>query len=91
MKDFNSETALALIRLVVPTLASAAAMFGWSVDSDLAINIATTLLALITLVWSWWRNNNLTEAAREAQRLLDEIKQTAKADADEAKAAEAQR
>lgn len=72
----NSETALALIRLIVPAIASAAAMFGWSLDADLATNIAITLLALATLVWTWWKNNAITEAAQEAQRLFDEIKQT---------------
>lgn len=71
----NSERLMAFVRLIVPLIVGAAAMFDWAVDADLMMNIAMSVLALVSFVWTWWKNNNVTEAAQEAQKLLDEIKQ----------------
>lgn len=85
---FNSQTAIAFARLLVVLIVSVAAAFGWALDADLAFNIVASALGVIGMMWGlWWKNNNVTEPAQEAQLLLDELKADAKADkkADSAK------
>lgn len=43
--------------------------------ADETITAAVSSLALIaTTLWAWWKNNNFTPAAREAQKVLDGLK-----------------
>lgn len=72
--EFNSQTAVAIGRLVVTILASIAATLGWSFDADLWLNIFLSILSVVLLVYSWWKNNNITLAAQEAQNVLSNIK-----------------
>lgn len=44
------------------------------VDADALTEAVAAVLAAAGLVWSWWRNNNVTEEAQEAQRYLDDLK-----------------
>lgn len=74
----NSEQIMAIVRLVIPCAAGVAAVFGWSLDGELAANIIISVLAVATFIWSWWKNNNITSAAQDAQLILDEIKQSNK-------------
>lgn len=57
--------ALALVMLIA---------FG-AVDADALTEAVAAVLAAAGLVWSWWRNNNVTEEAQEAQRYLDDLKE----------------
>lgn len=72
--EFNSQTAVAIGRLVVTILASIAATLGWSFDADLWLNIFLSVLSVVLLAYSWWKNNNITLAAQEAQNVLSNIK-----------------
>lgn len=45
-----------------------------AVDADALTEAVAAVLAAAGLVWSWWRNNNVTEEAQEAQRYLDDLK-----------------
>lgn len=72
--EFNSQTAVAIGRLIVTILASIAATLGWSFDADLWLNICLSILSVVLLAYSWWKNNNLTLAAQEAQNVLSAIK-----------------
>lgn len=72
---FNTETAVAFARLVVVLVVSVAAVFGWAVDADLAFNVVASAIGVIGMIWGlWWKNNNVTEPAQEAQALLDKLK-----------------
>lgn len=70
----NSQTAVAFARLVVTLLVSVAATFGWTLDAQLWLNIVLSAASVILFVITWWKNNNVTEAAQEAQKVLDELK-----------------
>ena len=72
--EFNSQTAVAIGRLVVTILASIATTLGWSFDADLWLNIFLSILSVVLLAYSWWKNNNITLAAQEAQNVLSNIK-----------------
>lgn len=80
MNNLNSQTIVAFARLAVTLILSVAAVFGWALNWELVYNVIVSALGLAMLVWAWWRNNNVTEAAQEAQLLLDEIKDQALAD-----------
>lgn len=73
--EFNSQTAVAFIRLIVALAASVCATFGWVLDIELWANIGISVIAVILFIYSWWKNNNITEAAQAAQDVLNEIKQ----------------
>lgn len=70
----NSESALALVRLVTPMIASVAAVFGWTLDAGILANVLISVVAVVLFIWSWWKNNNITVAAQEAQVVLRELK-----------------
>ncbi len=72
--EFNSQTAVAIGRLIVTILASIAATLGWSFDADLWLNVFLSILSVVLLAYSWWKNNNITLAAQEAQNVLSAIK-----------------
>lgn len=72
--EFNSQSTVAFVRLAVPLASFVAAAFGWALDPDLLTNALLSVLAVALLVWTWWKNNNVTEAAQAAQRVLEAIK-----------------
>lgn len=72
--DFTKERIIAIVRLAVMLAANIAAGFGLAIDSDSLATIAACAVALVAGIWSWWKNNNVTEGAQLAQDYLDGIK-----------------
>ena len=70
-----TEKLIAFIRLLAPLLSSALALFGVAVDADSILVGLVCVVALGTFVWAWWKNNNITSAAQEAQKVLDAKKE----------------
>ena len=70
----NTETAAAIARLAATLAAAIAAGAGLALDADALTTGILCALALGCFVWSWWKNNNVTAAAQEAQDFLDELK-----------------
>lgn len=74
MTESSNQTLMAFIRLLCSVIASGAAMAGFALDADALFTGAALVLAIVTYVWSWWKNNNVTDAATEAQKVLDNLK-----------------
>lgn len=74
MRDWNSDRVIAVVRLLAMLAAAVAGGFGLTVDPDSLLTIAMCLIAGVAGVWSWWKNNNVTQAAQEAQKYLDGLK-----------------
>lgn len=72
--EFNSQSAVAIARLLVTMAAAVGATFGWSFDADLWFNVVLSVIAVALLCYSWWKNNNLTLAAQESQKVLMALK-----------------
>ncbi|MFR1640978.1 MAG: phage holin [Eggerthellaceae bacterium] len=72
--NWNAERIIAITRLACTLGASVAAGCGLALDADALYTGAAALLAAICYIWSWWSNNNVTQAAQEAQKYLDSIK-----------------
>lgn len=72
--DFNKQRIVAIVRLLVMLAIAVAGGFGLVLDPDALGTIAACAVALAAGVYSWWKNNNLTQAAQAAQEVLDGIK-----------------
>lgn len=51
-----------------------AAGFGLALDADAIYTGVACALALACYVYTWWKNNSVTDAAIQAQHYLDSIK-----------------
>ena len=71
---WNTERIIAIARLICTLAASIAAGCGLALDADALYTVAAALIAAVCYVWSWWSNNNVTQAAQAAQKYLDSIK-----------------
>lgn len=72
--EMNAERIMALVRLVVPLCVYAATFAGIALDADFVYCVLLVLCGIAATIWTWWKNNNVTTAAQEAQRYLDAIK-----------------
>lgn len=74
---FTTERVTAIARLLVTLAAMVAGGLGIALDADALYTVAACALALAASAYSWWKNNNVTEAAALAQAYLDTIKKEA--------------
>lgn len=74
MDENKKQTVMAFVRLACMLVTTGLAMFGITVDADALFTGAMLLLALAAYIWAWYKNNNVTTAATEAQKVLDELK-----------------
>lgn len=74
MSPEMKERTIAMIRLICPILTASAAVIGIEVDADTLYVIVMLSMAALTFIWAWWKNNNMTEAAQEAQAYLEVLK-----------------
>lgn len=74
MSESKKQTIMAFIRLAVMLIATGFAVFGVTVDADALFTVVMTVVAVVAAIVSWWKNNNVTEAATSAQKVLDELK-----------------
>lgn len=72
--QYNPESMIAFARLLVTFLFSAFAALGWALDYDLVLNLILSALGVVSITYSWWKNQNVTLGAQVAQKMLDEIK-----------------
>ena len=74
MGKWTKQRVMAVARLACTLVASVLAGFGLATDADALYCGVMIVIAAIAYAWSWWCNNNVTEAAQNAQEYLDSIK-----------------
>ena len=74
MSENTKDRIVAIARLAVTLIAAVAGGFGLTVDPDALYTLAACAIALAAGVYSWYKNNNLTQAATQAQNYLESIK-----------------
>ena len=74
MDESKKQTLMAFIRLACSLIATGLALYGVSVDADALFVVAMIVFAPVAYIWSWWKNNNVSTAATEAQKVLEELK-----------------
>lgn len=65
--------AISTLAVALGALALVFAITFGAVDADALTSAVAAVLAIGTTVVAWWRNNNVTEAAQDAQRYLDSL------------------
>lgn len=71
-----TDRTLAIARLLVAFIVDVAAIYGYTlpVGEEMLYPICALVVMLVTHVWVWWKNNNVTDEASKAQILLDAMK-----------------
>lgn len=68
------ERTKAIVTIVVTAVVNVANVYGFAVDADAWISVVLSILSAVTVLWSWWKNQNVTEHAQMAQKYLDHLK-----------------
>lgn len=74
MDENKKQTIMAFIRLACMLIATGCTMFGIAIDADALFVGVMLVVSVIVYIWVWWKNNNVSKAATEAQKVLDEMK-----------------
>lgn len=75
-----------LIVMVVLTLNASLTLAGKNpipFDENTFTEVMAYVFSGLSILWSWWKNNNITDEAIEAQSLLNDLKEDRGVDADE--------
>lgn len=73
--ELNKESIIAFVRLLCGLVVYGASLAGVYLDIEMIYMIVMILISVAVFVYSlWWKNNNVTKAAQEAQEYLDVIK-----------------
>ena len=75
----NQERIKAIITIVVTAAVNVANVLGYAWDLDPILNAVLSVFAFICIVYSWWKNQNVTEEAQAAQLVLNKLKNERKA------------
>ncbi len=70
----TQEQTKAIVTIVVTAVVNVANVCGYAVDADAWINVVLSVLSAAAIAYSWWKNQNLTPEAAEAQAVLDRLK-----------------
>lgn len=63
-----------VVSAVVVIVVYVASLFGVSLDAGLVTTTVSVAAALAALAWGVWKNHNFTDAANQAQKVLDDLK-----------------
>ena len=71
----NAESIRAIVALLVTAIVNVANVMGFALDWGTVFNVVLSVASVASVAWVWWKNQNLTAAAQEAQKFLDELKE----------------
>lgn len=86
--DVKGERIKAIATIVLTAGFNIANLFGYAYDAEPVINGVLTIISFILIIYSWWKNQNVTEEAATAQVLLRFLKGISKASDKKEKASE---
>jgi hypothetical protein len=76
--DVNGERFKAVVTIVIVAIVNVANVFGFALDADAWINVVLSIASAASILYSWWKNQNVTIQAAQAQVLLNALKREAK-------------
>ena len=68
------ETFKAAASMIAILAVNVANMIGLSLDADFLTQSFLCAFAIATLIWGVWKNHNFTQAAQDAQNILNALK-----------------
>ena len=71
----NTERIKAIVTIIVTAIVNIINLYGYAVDAGALVNAIFTIVSFICIIWSWWKNQNVTEEAQQAQLLLNDLKE----------------
>lgn len=72
--NIDFEKAKAIATLVIVCAVNVCNVLGYAVDAEPWVNAVTSVLSAIAIAYAWWKNQNVTPEAAQAQVLLDALK-----------------
>lgn len=74
-----NEKVKAIVTLIVTAAVNVANVCGYALDADTWVTAALSVASVVCIVYSWWKNQNVTPEAQEAQKVLNMLKTEKKA------------
>jgi hypothetical protein len=68
------EKAKAILTIVVTAAVNIANVYGYAVDAEAWVNVALSVASAVTVAYAWWKNQNVTVEAQQAQLVLNNLK-----------------
>ena len=75
----NMERIKAIATIVVTAVVNIANVMGYAMDADVWLNAVLSVLSAISIIYAWWKNQNVTDEAQQAQLVLNQLKNERKA------------
>jgi hypothetical protein len=73
----NAESIKAIVALVVTAAVNVANVCGFALDYGMLYNTVLSIASVVCVGYVWWKNQNVTAAAQQAQEYLKELKSKA--------------
>ena len=73
------ERTKAIVTIIVTAGVNVANVCGFALDAEAWVNVALSVLSAVAIGVSWWKNQNVTQEAIQAQAMLDHLKAERKA------------
>lgn len=73
------EKVKAILTIVVTAAVNIANVYGYAVDAEAWVNVALSVASAVTVAYAWWKNQNVTPEAQQAQLVLNNLKNERKA------------
>lgn len=70
----NAQSIKAIVTLLIVCVVNVANVAGFALDYDLWFNVTFSVFSVVSVVYAWWKNQNITKAAQLAQEYLDDLK-----------------
>lgn len=80
MNEVSKERLKAVITILVTAIVNILNVYGFAVDLDNATNVILSILSALTVLYAWWKNQNITREAVAAQGFLKQLKADKEAD-----------
>lgn len=76
--NVDFERAKAILTIIVVAAVNVANVLGYALDADIWLNAALSILSAVSIIYTWWKNQNITPEAAQAQLLLNALKKANK-------------
>lgn len=72
--DEKLERTKAVVTLAIVAAVNIANVCGFAFDAGPLLNVVGCIFSAVSIYWAWWKNQNVTSEAAQAQVLLDSLK-----------------
>lgn len=68
------ERVKAIVTIIVTAAVNIANVYGYAVNAEPIITTVLSIFSAVMIIYSWWKNQNITDSAIKAQAFLDNLK-----------------